>query len=358
MSATASSRAEVTLFTCWCVFAAVNTLMMYVLPGEETIPFHFVWISLALVFGLSPWSTLRTVVVLALVCASTGLALVLHANNEVIGWEETTEVPLMTSVFLATMWHVRRRDRAVLGERRHLQNEVRMREAQRRFVRFASHELRTPMTVARGYAELIRSESESEQLEDDAAVVIEEIGKVERIATRLVELAQVVDDGVTTDPHPTDVDRLTRQTVKRWRRAAPRHWMVDASAGVVWVDPDRLVTALDSLLDNARRYTQPDGYIGVTARRTDTTAEITVWDDGTGLRPDVLHKVFDQYLAGDSGTIGMGLAIVRSVAEAHGGTARAANRPQGGAEFTLSLPLVPVVDELVDRAGATPTSSR
>jgi two-component system, OmpR family, sensor kinase len=343
MSVTASSRADERLFRLWCVFALVNTALMYCLPGSETIPFHFVWISLALVYGLRPWSLTRTLVVLLLVCVGTGFALILHAHNGIIGWEELTEVPLMTSVFLATIWHVQRRDRAVLGQRHHLENEIRMREAQRRFVRFASHELRTPLTVARGYAELISDEAESGQMREDADVVVEEIAKMQRIANRLVELAHVVEEASAPLPRPVDVDRLLRETVKRWKPAAERHWTVVSTVGVLWLDPDRLVAALDSLLDNATRFTVAGGFIGVHAARLDGNAVITVYDDGTGLPPDLVSKVFRTILPDAPGThAGLGLAIVRSVVEAHGGTVRAANRATGGAEFTLTLPLLPM----------------
>jgi two-component system, OmpR family, sensor kinase len=343
MSAIASSRADTRLFIPWCVFAVANTVSMYLLPGSETIPFHFVWISLALVYGLSPWSVTRTAVVLVLVCFGTGYALVLHANSNVIGWEELTEVPLMTAVFLATVWHVQRRDRAVVGQHRHLENEIRMRETQRQFVRFASHELRTPMTVARGYAELMCAEAESPQMREDASVVVEEIAKVVGIANRLIELAQVVDESAGPSPRPVDLDRLMRQTVKRWKPAAQRRWTVEGSVGVVWVDPDRFVTALDSLLDNAVRFTAVDGAIEVCAARRNGYAVITVRDDGPGIASDVVNKIFDGLLPAAPGRrTGLGLAIVRSVVERHGGTVRAANRKAGGAEFTLSLPLAPV----------------
>jgi two-component system, OmpR family, sensor kinase len=343
MSGIASSRAEGRVFLLWSVFAVVNTALMYALPGSETIPFHFVWISLALVYGLSPWSSLRTLIVLVLVCVGTGFALILSAGRNIIGWEELTEVPLMTSVFLATIWHVQRRDRAVIGQRWHLENEIRMREAQRRFVRFASHELRTPLTVARGYTELIIGDAETPQMREDAVVVLEEIAKLQRIASRLIELAHVVEEASAPSPRMVDIDRLLRETVKRWKPTARRRWTVDSSVGYLWVDPDRLVTALDSLLDNATRFTTSDGFIGVSAVRRDGTAVITVRDDGTGLRPDVASKAFHNILTDAPGShAGLGLLIVRSVVEAHGGTVRAANRPTGGAEFTIALPVEPL----------------
>src|SRR5262249_61552836 len=94
MWATASARADRLLFLGWAAFAAVNVVLMFAMPGKETVPFHFVWISLSLVYGLQPWSLTRTYAVLAAVGTVTGWALVHHVQNGVIGWEETTEVPL------------------------------------------------------------------------------------------------------------------------------------------------------------------------------------------------------------------------------------------------------------------------
>ena len=106
MSATASSRADRWLWWGWLLFAGVNTIAMFVFAGAETVPFHFVWISLSVVYGLQLWSAGRTYTVLALVGVLTGCALVLHVRNNVIGWEETTEVPLMTLVFLAMVTYI------------------------------------------------------------------------------------------------------------------------------------------------------------------------------------------------------------------------------------------------------------
>jgi lysylphosphatidylglycerol synthetase-like protein (DUF2156 family) len=86
MSATASSRVDRWLFPAWVAFAAINIALMFVMPGKETVPFHFVWISLSIVYGLQPWRLRRSFVVLAAVCLVTGAALVRHVQNDVIGW--------------------------------------------------------------------------------------------------------------------------------------------------------------------------------------------------------------------------------------------------------------------------------
>ena len=125
-----------------------------------------------------------------------------------------------------------------------------MREAQRRFVRFASHELRTPMTVARGYAELIRDNATDDQTREDAIVVLEELETLNGIAGRLLTLARSEQPDLLRE-QDVDVDSLLQRAVKRWRPAADRVWSIDTHTGVITADQERLEAALDCLLDNA-----------------------------------------------------------------------------------------------------------
>src|SRR5258707_671864 len=87
MSGTALSPVNRWLFPGWVIFAAANTALMFAVPGQETIPFHLVYISMAVVYGLQPWPLRRTYAVLGLVSVTTGTALVWHVKNDVIGWE-------------------------------------------------------------------------------------------------------------------------------------------------------------------------------------------------------------------------------------------------------------------------------
>jgi hypothetical protein len=138
MSDTALSPANRWLFPGWVIFAAVNTAAMFAVPGQETIPFHFIYISMALVYGLQPWPLRKTYAILGVVAATTGAALAWHVKNNAIGWEETAEIPLMAVLFLVMVWHVRRRVAATIQARRYADSEHDMREMQKRFVRFAS----------------------------------------------------------------------------------------------------------------------------------------------------------------------------------------------------------------------------
>src|SRR5262245_7219780 len=109
MWATLSPSANRRLVAAWATFAALNVVIMYLLPGQETVPFHFVWISLALVYGFTTWRTSWMITALILVMIFTGAVLAHHAATGVIRWEETTEEPLMSAIFVVMVWHVYRR---------------------------------------------------------------------------------------------------------------------------------------------------------------------------------------------------------------------------------------------------------
>lgn len=343
MWATASAR-ERWLIPVWVAFASVNTALMYALPGAETIPFHFVWVSTAVVYGLRPWSLRNMWLTCLVVTVMTGGALVLHARSGATEWPETSEIPLMALLFLVMVWHVRRRMAATAEARRLAQSERQAREQQRRFVRFASHELRTPITVARGFTELLGRQPEDAQAAEDVAVVLDELDKLESVAARLLALAQSDQDSIRAED--VDLAALLERTAHRWRAGAPdRRWVVECPPLVVRADPSRLEVAVDSAVENAVRHTFEDGTIVLRGRQAGDEVVVEVADDGVGIAPSHLPLVFEQFhSAGPHAGTGLGLAIVRAVAEAHHGRVTATNDPDGGAVITLVLPAAAAID--------------
>jgi len=337
MWATASAR-ERLLLPAWAVFAGTNAALMYVIGGAETIPFHFVWVSTAVVYGLRPWSLPIMWLTCAAVTVATGVPLILHARAGVIGWEETSEIPLMALLFLVMVWHVRRRMAATAEARRLAESERLARERQRRFVRFASHELRTPITVARGFTELLGGQQDDAGAAEDVEVVLDELDKLEGVAARLLALAQAEDDVIRAEE--VDVAVLLERMARRWRAGAPaRRWSVECAPLTVWADPSRLEVAVDSAVENAVRHTEAGGSIVLRGRGAGCEVVVEVADDGIGIAEGQLPLVFEQFhSAGPHAGTGLGLAIVRAVAEAHRGRVSAANAPDGGAVISLVLP--------------------
>ena len=93
----------------WVAFAAANVAAMVVWPSWETIPFHFVWISLTIVYGFRVWAPQVTALVLGAVFVTTGASILADAFEGIQLWGELFEVPLMSAMFLAMVWHARRR---------------------------------------------------------------------------------------------------------------------------------------------------------------------------------------------------------------------------------------------------------
>jgi signal transduction histidine kinase len=338
MLATGSSRTNNLLLGSWMASAVVNLFLMYVLPGKETVPFHLVWIGLSVIYGFTVWRPLGMSVVLGTVALTTGYILAHHAAAGEIGWEETTEVPLMSAVFVVMVWHVRRRQQALAEVARLAEAERRRAEVQQLFVRFVSHELRTPITVARGYTELVRSGSTDPAVQEDTGVVLEELDKVARITQRLVTLMQLDEPFVRRS---TDVDAELVRIVRRWEPTAERKWRVQSSIGYAPVNQERLEAALDCLLENAVKFTAAGDRIEVVGSVVHDAWVIEVTDSGIGMTAEQAAALT---LAGGplghttSGT-GLGLAIARAVVESWGGRIRLTGKVGAGTTVTLRFPL-------------------
>jgi two-component system, OmpR family, sensor kinase len=312
---------------------------MYLVPGGETIPFHLVWIGLSVVYGfirMRPWAM---VVVLSLVAVTTGAILAHHAQAGVIRWEETTEVPLMSVVFVVMVWHVHRRQRAMAELARLAAAERRRAETQQLFIQLASHELRTPITVARGYTELVRRRSENDATNEDTEIVLQELDKLTHITQRLVTLMQMEHPYAR---EPADVDAELARIVHRWEPAASRQWTVRSTIGRTPINQERLATAMDSLLENAVKFTGVGDRIEVSGYTTHEHWIIEVCDSGSGLTSEqaaalnAANGPLRHTLSG-SGT-GLGLAIARAVAVSWGGELHIAGEPGRGTTVTLRFP--------------------
>src|SRR5215471_12546012 len=135
----------------WCAFAALNLAAMQLIPTWETVPFHFIWVSLTILYGFRVWRNRPTVVVLVAVMATTAVGIYQDYVHGTQPLDELTEVPLMAAMFAAMVWHARRRLAATHEIERVSESNRRLIERQRAFIQDASHELRTPITVALGH---------------------------------------------------------------------------------------------------------------------------------------------------------------------------------------------------------------
>lgn len=337
------SRSKAVFAAAWVLFAGVNCYLTFVLPGKETIPFHLVWASFALLYGLCPWPRRATMLAFVIVTIVTGAALVGHAIAGNIEWEECTEIFLMAGIMALLIWHVNRQWNSQ-ARLRALQQADRHRSQQREnAARFGSHEVRTRLTIARGYAQLIADQSTEPTVREDAELVVAELIKASALATNLLTLVRVVEPPNT---EPVDVDRMLAVILRRWSITAERNWSSRSEAGTVLGDNERLESIMDCLIENAVRFTGPGDTIAVTADASDGELVLTVRDTGAGIPDADLDSIFEVFrtgsTAGEQAGSGLGLAIVKAVTEARGGTVTAASSLGHGTTFTLRFPLLAV----------------
>ncbi len=345
MSGWIGSHRNGVIDTAWLVFSLANLDFIVMFPGWETVPFHFIWISLTLIYGFRTWRLGPTLWVLGgvMLLTAVGIGVAVRRGEEPPA--ELSEVPLMAAVFLAMVWHARRRLAAEHSYQLIAAQIARILADQRRFLQDAAHQLRTPITIALGHSELRAGALASDQQEgEDIAVVIGELARLRRISERLLLIAAAADPAFL-HPEPVALDELASELVRRWRPAADRQWRTGTLESVIIpADRERLALALDALIENAVRHTSSGEAIelAVIGGPPDGSARLVVTDTGTGITPGQLPFIFNRFNTGGNrcspGT-GLGLPLVAAVAAAHGGTVAVRSKPGEGSEFELRIPI-------------------
>jgi signal transduction histidine kinase len=313
---------------------------MFVWQSWETVPFHFIWVSLTLLYGFRVWRMSPMLGVLAAVVGTTGTLIVwdIHMGNQ--QWGELTEVPLMSAMFLAMVWHARRRQQALREVEAQAEARAALLASQERFLHDVSHELRTPVTIARGHLEVLRRSGTSA---GEIDVALDELGRIERIVEQLLLLAKAdrPDFLVRTD---IDLEAFLEDVFMRFAEVAPRRWRLgDLAAGTLVADAEQLRIALDALLENAVKHTESGDPIEIRSRRSANGVSIQVDDGGSGIPDAVLGRIFERFGRADParnrsvGGVGLGLSIADAIARAHGGTCSVSTNGRGST-FALSLP--------------------
>ena len=220
----------------------------------------------------------------------------------------------------------------------------------RDFVANVSHELRTPLTAVRGYVEALMEEPvEPAQRKKFLEVIDRHTGRMERLVRDLLRLARLDAQQETADIHSVDVATLFRSASTDMAERIERQKLlvnitVAPDATSIDADPTKMHDALRNLIENAVNYSEEGGRIELAARADGDRALLSVADDGPGIPEVDLGRVFERFYrvdksrTRDPGGTGLGLSIVRHLVELHGGKVTAANRPSGGAVFTIALP--------------------
>jgi len=214
---------------------------------------------------------------------------------------------------------------------------------QRDFVSDASHELRTPLAVLRGQVELLDRESEPRRRHEGCVTLLRRLDEMDRLVDDMLMLASA-EAGRLVQLRPIALEDFFEDVRRDLPLFGERDFHVEPAAGTLQGDPDRLTQVLRNLVRNAVAHTDPGGRVAVAARARDERLTITVSDNGSGIPPDQLERVFERFhrvdegRAREGGGTGLGLPIARAIVEAHGGRIWAESPAAGGAAITLELP--------------------
>ena len=213
-----------------------------------------------------------------------------------------------------------------------------------------SHDLRTPLTRLRGRAEMaLASQPDLSRYREALEDCVEESDRVLVMLQTLMDISEAESGAMALQRVPLDLHEVATRAVDLYREVADaRSVTLELRGDAVAVSGDRvrLEQAAANLIDNAVKYTPADGCVTVWTGREGSHAILRVSDTGAGIPSDELPRVFDRLFRGDRSRaergLGLGLSLVKAIAEAHGGSIAAESQVGAGAVFTLSLDLSPM----------------
>jgi len=236
------------------------------------------------------------------------------------------------------------------------------------FLATLSHELRTPLNAMLGWLRMLRNPRLDEAQKAHAVDVIERNTRLQtQLINDLLDVSRIVAGKLELEQFPLDLVPVVQDAIETVRadvegKALALVVELDPRTGEVNGDPMRLQQVMTNLLSNAVKFTPPEGRLSVRLAREGGHARLTVTDSGEGIDAEILRHVFEPFLQADTSTrrahqgLGLGLAIVRQLVEAHGGRVYAESAGRGqGATFVVELPIVAVrtarADGTVERRG-------
>jgi signal transduction histidine kinase len=296
-------------------------------PSGETLPEYLFGVAVSLAYLFRAGHPFRPVWVLLLATLVIGGAALIQRVPRADWLLDFSEALILSGMFVAMLRQVRRREHA--------------RQTLQRLLYDLSHELRTPVTIARGHLDALRRVDVRGG--GEVAVALDELVRIERVIERVLLLAKAEQPGFLAETD-VEIEPFLEEVFLRWTEVAPRAWRLGAvPAGVLRADPDRLRTAVDALLENAVKYTDGDDMIELRASIHDGGFAISVANDGPALTARDEERIFERFSRGASTTrqgtdgTGLGLAIVDAIAKAHGGSCTV-DSSASGTVFSLHLP--------------------
>src|SRR6185312_2605892 len=223
----------------------------------------------------------------------------------------------------------------------------------RDFLAMLAHELRNPLAPLRNAVSVLRNRATGDHmLEASRDMIARQVDHLARLVDDLLDVSRITTGKIGLQRERVDAAAIVSGAVESWRSmidAKSQALELDFPREAIWInaDPTRLSQVVQNLVNNAVKYTPVGGRIEVGLHREGESAVIRVEDNGIGIAPAFLPKVFDLFVQANSalarteGGLGLGLALVRQIVEMHGGSVEAASEGEGrGARFTVRLPSV------------------
>ena len=275
-----------------------------------------------------------------------------RSERLVVGVAAQAGIAIDNARLYATSGRLAAQAQAQLERERAARAEAERMSAQKdEFLAIVAHELRSPLGAVLGWAHMLRRRGSQEEFDHGLEVIEQSVQVQTKLIEDLIDISRITSGQLRLDIRPVEARTFIDAAVEAVRPAAdakriPLRKVLDLAVPPVAGDPTRLQQVMVNLLSNAVKFTPERGSIDVVLRKAGDQAEISVSDTGTGIAPDFLPHVFDRFRQGQStdnkrqGGLGLGLAIVRQLAQLHGGEVSAASPGEGrGATFTLRLPL-------------------
>ena len=225
----------------------------------------------------------------------------------------------------------------------------RLLEQQRQdFIAMVAHDLKNPLTTMKGYAQLLQRRAAYS--ERNVATIVSQANRLERLIDDLRDVARIDAGHLALDRAPVDLAALVQMNVEESRALSEAHTIdletPDEPVIGAW-DAGRLAQVIENLLSNAVKYSPDGGAIHVRVTASEDEARLAVIDEGIGIPPDALVRVFERFYRSDTGVaanrkgLGLGLYISKALVEAHGGTIVAESLSPAGSAFSVTLPRSP-----------------
>jgi len=235
------------------------------------------------------------------------------------------------------------------------------------FLAMLSHELRNPLAPIRNAVELMRRVGSTEQrLVMSRDVIDRQVTQLTRLVDELLDVSRISQGKIVLKKEPIELAKIIAHSVETARPMVDQREQrlsVEMGARPVWLQGDfaRLSQAVSNLLNNASKYTPEGGRIRLVASASEGVATITVEDNGSGIEPELLPKIFELFVQGERGLdraqggLGIGLTLVKRLVELHQGRVEAhSDGPGNGARFKIMLPSISAVRQQPELAAAPP----